>query len=90
MMTAPCLFGDARAAGAPGAHALAANLLGAAGALYDASGTRMIVAAGADRDALVSATRAALGGDRFEAERQHGATLATADVIDLALSQLRD
>jgi hypothetical protein len=88
MMTAHCLFGFALAAGGQGAHALAANLLGAAGALYDASGTRMIVAAGADRDALVSATRAALGGDRFEAERQHGAAMATADVIDLALGQL--
>jgi predicted ATPase/transcriptional regulator with XRE-family HTH domain len=88
MMTANCLLGFALAASAQGAHALAANLLGAAGALYDASGTRILAAASEDHDALVSAAQAALG-DRFEAERQHGAALATADAIDLALSQLQ-
>jgi non-specific serine/threonine protein kinase len=88
LMTANCLFGFALAATAQGAHVLAANLIGAAGTLYDASGTRLIAAFRPDHQALHETVTTAIGADRFEAERQHGAAMATADVIDLALGQL--
>ncbi len=85
LMTANCLFGLALVAGAQGSHALAANLLGAAAARYDASGTRLIAALDRDYQAMVSAARAALGGERFEAEHRRGAALAPAEAIELAL-----
>jgi tetratricopeptide (TPR) repeat protein len=88
LMTANCLFGFALAATAQGAYVLAANLIGAAGTLYDASGTRLIAAFRPDHQALHETVTTAIGADRFEAERQHGAAMATADVIDLALGQL--
>jgi predicted ATPase/DNA-binding XRE family transcriptional regulator len=88
LMTANCLFGFALAATAQGAHVLAANLIGAADALYAASGTRLIAAFGPDHQALHETVTTAIGAGRFEAERQRGATMATADAIHLALSQL--
>jgi predicted ATPase/transcriptional regulator with XRE-family HTH domain len=88
LMTANCLFGLALAASTQDARALAANLIGAADALYAASGTRLIAALGPEHRALLEAVTTGLGDDRFEAERQHGATMATAEVIDLALGQL--
>ena len=72
LMTANCLFGLAVAASARGSQTLAANLIGAAGALYDASGTQIIAAIGPEHQALLSATRTGLSEDRFETERQHG------------------
>ena len=87
MMTANCLFGFALIASGTGAHTRAARLLGAAGRLYQASGTQLIAALDQDHTRLVSAVTAALGQDRFDAERQHGATLPTSDAIDLALAQ---
>jgi len=56
-------------------HTLAANLPGADAARYDASGTKFLAALGCEHQALLSTTRAALGGDRFEAEHRRGATL---------------
>ena len=88
LMTANCLFGFALAASARGSYSLAANLIGSAGALYDASGTQLIAALGHDHKALLATTRAALGASQLETERQHGATLTTADAIHLALTQL--
>lgn len=83
LMTANCLFGLALAASAEGSHTLAANLLGAAAARYDASGTKLLAALDREHQALVSATRAALGGDRFEAEHRRGATLLPAEAFAL-------
>ena len=87
LMTANCLFGFALIAGGTGAHTRAARLLGAADALYLASGTQLIAALEQDHARLVSAATTALGQDRFDVERQHGATLPTSDAIDLALTQ---
>jgi predicted ATPase/transcriptional regulator with XRE-family HTH domain len=88
LMTANCLFGFALAARARGSYSLAANLIGSAGALYDASGTQLIAALGPDYSALLAAIRSALGDDQFETERQHGAALTTDEAIHLALSRL--
>jgi non-specific serine/threonine protein kinase len=87
LMTANCLFGFALTAGAAGGHTQAARLLGAADRLYQASGTQRLAAVDHDHARLVSAAAAALGQDRFDAERQHGATLPTSDAIDLALAE---
>ena len=87
LMTATCLFGLALAAGAEGRHARAANLLGAAAARFEASGTRLLPALDPVHQALVSATSAALGADRFEAEHQHGAALTPVEALELAFSQ---
>jgi predicted ATPase/transcriptional regulator with XRE-family HTH domain len=86
LMTATCLFGLALAAGTEGHHVRAANLLGAAAARFDASGTRLLPALDREHQALVSAVSTALGEDRFRAERQHGAALAPAEALELALS----
>jgi predicted ATPase/transcriptional regulator with XRE-family HTH domain len=88
LMMANCLFGFALAATAQGAHVLAANLIGAASTLYDASGTRLIAAFRPDHQALHETVTTGIGAGRFEAERQRGAAMATADAISLALSQL--
>ena len=85
LMTANCLWGLALTASQEGHHALAATLLGAAGARFDASGTKIIAALGSQHRALVATTRTALGADRFEAERRRGAALAPAAALDLAL-----
>ncbi len=87
LMTANCLWGLALAAGAEGRHARAANLLGAAAACFDASGTKLLPAFDREHQALVSAASAALGADRFEAEHQHGAALTPAEALELAFSQ---
>jgi len=87
LMTANCLFGLALVASAEGRHTRAANLLGAAAARYDASGTKLLAALDRDHQALVSTTRAALGGDRFETEHHHGATLPPAQALALALQE---
>jgi predicted ATPase/DNA-binding XRE family transcriptional regulator len=87
LMTANCLFGFALIASGTGAHTQAARLLGAADRLYQASGTQLIAALDQDHARLVSAATAALGRDRFDSERQHGATLPASDAIDLALAQ---
>ena len=65
LMTANCLFGLALAAGAEGSYPLAANLLGAAAARYEASGTRLLPALDHEYQALLSATRTALGTGSF-------------------------
>jgi hypothetical protein len=85
LMTANCLFGLALVASAGNNHTLAANLLGAAAARYDASGTKLLAALGREHEALLATTRAAIGGDRFEAEHHHGATLPPAQALALAL-----
>ena len=85
LMTANCLWGLALTASQEGHHALAATLLGAAGARFDASGTKIIAALGREHQALVATTRTALGADRFEAERRRGAALTPAAALDLAL-----
>jgi predicted ATPase/transcriptional regulator with XRE-family HTH domain len=87
LMTATCLFGLALAAGAESRHARAANLLGAAAARFDASGTRLLPALDREHQALVSATSIALGQDRFETEHQHGAALAPIEALELAFDQ---
>jgi predicted ATPase/DNA-binding XRE family transcriptional regulator len=87
LMTANCLFGFALIASGTGAHTQAARLLGAADRLYQASGTQLIAALDQDHARLASAVTAALGQDRFDAERQQGATLSASDAIDLALTQ---
>ena len=86
LMTAHCLWGIALVASAEGDHARAANLLGATAARLDASGTRLLAALGQEQQALVAATRAALGADRFEAEHRRGIALTPAEAVDLALS----
>jgi non-specific serine/threonine protein kinase len=87
LMTANCLFGLALVASAENNHTLAANLLGAAAARYDASGTKLLAALGREHEALLATTRAAIGGDRFEAEHHHGATLPPAQALALALQE---
>jgi len=87
LMTANCLFGLALVASAENHHTLAANLLGAAAARYDASGTRLLAALGREHQAIVSTTRAALGGDRFDAEHHRGATMPPAQALALALGE---
>jgi predicted ATPase/DNA-binding XRE family transcriptional regulator len=87
LMTANCMFGLALTASAEGDHELAATLLGAAGARFDASGTKIIAALGREHQALVATTRMALGADHFEAERRRGAALAPAEALDLALGE---
>ena len=71
----------------PYAHALAANLLGAAATRYEASGTRLPAALDQENRALVCATRAALGDDRFRAEHRRCATLTPAEALDLAFGE---
>src|SRR5215472_583325 len=87
LMTANCLFGLALVASAEGRHAFAANLLGAAAARYDASGTKLLAAFDREHHALLSTTRAALGGDRFDAEHHYDAALPPAEALALALSE---
>ena len=87
LMTASCLWGLALVAGAEDSHVLAANLLGAAATRYEASGTRLLAAFDQENQALVSATRAALGDDRFRAEHRRGATLSPAEALDLAFGE---
>jgi predicted ATPase/transcriptional regulator with XRE-family HTH domain len=83
LMTANCLFGFALIASDTGAHARAARLLGAADALYQASGTQLMAALDHDHARLVSTAATALGQDRFDTERRYGATLPASDAIDL-------
>ena len=87
LMTANCLFGLALIASAENNHTRAANLLGAAAARYDASGTKLLAALDREHHALISTIRAALGGDRFETEKRHGATLPPAQALALALQE---
>jgi tetratricopeptide (TPR) repeat protein len=87
LMTANCLFGLALVASAEGSDILAANLLGASAARYDASGTKLLAALDREHQALLATTRAALGGDRFEAEHRRGATLPPAEAFALALEE---
>ena len=87
LMTANCLFGLALAASAENNHTLAANLLGASATRYEASGTKLLAALGREHEALLATTRAAIGGDRFEAEHHHGATLPLAQALALALQE---
>jgi non-specific serine/threonine protein kinase len=87
LMTANCLFGLALVASAEGRHTLAANLLGAAAARYDASGTKLLAALGHEHEALLATTRAALGADDFEAEHRRGAALTPAQAVRLALGE---
>ncbi len=87
LMAANGLVVSALIANAKGAHPLAANLIGAAQALYDASGTQLIAALEKDHTALVSAIRAGLGAERFEAERLRGTTLTLGDAVQLALDE---
>ena len=86
-MTANCLFGLAQVASAEGSHTRAANLLGAAAARYDASGTKLLAALDREHQALLAMTRAALGGDGFEAEHRRGATLPPSEAFVLALEE---
>lgn len=85
LMTANCLVGLAIAASQEDDYALAATLLGAAAARFDASGTKIIAAVDPEHQALVATTRTALGASRFEAERRRGAALTPAEALDLAL-----
>jgi hypothetical protein len=88
LMTANCFFGSALVTGRRGAHDLAARMLGAAGALYAASGTQLLEALRPAHAALLSAARAALGRDRFEPEWSRGASLSVEDAVAQALDAL--
>jgi predicted ATPase/transcriptional regulator with XRE-family HTH domain len=84
-MTGNCLFAFALVASGRGAYPRAARLIGAAAARYDASGTRLLAALEPAYQNLVATTRAALGGELFEAERRRGFALPADDAIRLAL-----
>jgi predicted ATPase/DNA-binding XRE family transcriptional regulator len=86
LMTANCFFAFALVANGRGAYPQAARLIGAAAARYDASGTRLVAALEPAYQNLVATTRAALGEERFEAERQRGFALPVGDAVRLALN----
>jgi len=54
---------------------------------HDASGTKLLAALDREHQALVSTTRAALGGDRFQTEHRRGTTLLSAEAFALALEE---
>jgi predicted ATPase/DNA-binding XRE family transcriptional regulator len=85
LMTAHCFFAFALIANGRGAYPRAALLIGAAAAGFDAGGTRLLAALEPAYQDLVAATRAALGEERFEAERQRGFALPAGDAVRLAL-----
>ena len=86
-MMASCVFGLAMAAAGAGGHVRAARLLGAVTALCEASGTQLIAVLDQDQAMLAAAAQAALGEERFQAERRHGATLPVGDAISMALDE---